>query len=147
MKVILLQDVAKIGRRSQVVDVPDGYALNKLIPKKQAEPATPANLKRIEAIVNKHAAVAADTVSAFKAVCAALKDKKIPVAADANAEGKLFQGLKPQIIAEAIKQETGQAVSESWIHTATPIKTLGEHTVLLSHGSDQGECVIAVTNK
>ena len=39
MKVILLQDVAKIGRRSEVVEVPDGYAQNKLIPKGMAQPA------------------------------------------------------------------------------------------------------------
>ena len=48
MKVILLRDVAKIGRRFEIVEVPDGYALNKLIPKKDAEAATPANVKRIQ---------------------------------------------------------------------------------------------------
>ena len=48
MKVILLR-WAKIGRRYTVVEVPDGYALNKLIPKKKmAEQASPANLKKIE---------------------------------------------------------------------------------------------------
>jgi peptidylprolyl isomerase len=48
MKVILLQDVAKIGKRFEVANVPDGYALNQLIPKRMAEPATPANMKKIE---------------------------------------------------------------------------------------------------
>jgi ribosomal protein L9 len=47
MKVILLRDVAKIGKRFAIVDVPDGYALNKLIPSKDAEPATTNNIKRI----------------------------------------------------------------------------------------------------
>ena len=48
MKVILLKDVAKIGRRFEIKEVPDGYALNKLIPKNMAQFATPENIKRIE---------------------------------------------------------------------------------------------------
>ena len=47
MKVILLQDVAKIGKRSDLVEVPDGYAMNQLIPKRMAETATAQNKKRI----------------------------------------------------------------------------------------------------
>ena len=58
MKVILLQDVAKIGKRFETVDVPDGYALNMLIPKRMAEPATPENLKRVDARRTKAAAAA-----------------------------------------------------------------------------------------
>ena len=40
MKVILLRDVAKLGRRFAVVEVPDGFALNQLIPKGMAEAAS-----------------------------------------------------------------------------------------------------------
>ena len=144
MKVILLQDVAKIGRRFQIVNVPDGYALNKLIPNKQAEPATAANIKRVEAMAKKHAAVAADEAEAFGTLCAALKDAKVSLKAAANAEGKLFQAVKPQAIAEAIRAHTGLTTAEAWVSIATPIKTVGEHTVLLSLGDKQGECVIEV---
>ncbi len=49
MQVILLQDVAKIGRRFDVVNVADGYGLNKLIPQGMAKPATPENIKKIKA--------------------------------------------------------------------------------------------------
>ncbi len=58
MKVILLQDVAKIGRRYSIVEVNDGYALNQLMPKKLAEPATPANVARVEKMRSSTAASA-----------------------------------------------------------------------------------------
>ena len=48
MRIILLQDVKKVGQRGSVVTVADGYAQNVLLPKKLATPATPENLKRIE---------------------------------------------------------------------------------------------------
>src|SRR5207244_6744894 len=50
MKVILLDDVAKVGRRGEVRDVSDGYARNFLIPKKLALTATPGTLKNLEHI-------------------------------------------------------------------------------------------------
>ena len=50
MKVILLDDVTKVGRRGEVRDVSDGYARNFLIPKKLALSATAGNLKNLEHI-------------------------------------------------------------------------------------------------
>ena len=48
MKVILLRDVARLGRKGTVADVPTGYAMNQLIPSKSAAPATPENLKKAD---------------------------------------------------------------------------------------------------
>jgi large subunit ribosomal protein L9 len=50
MKIILLDDVAKVGRRGEVRDVSDGFARNFLIPKKLALTATPGNLKNLSQI-------------------------------------------------------------------------------------------------
>lgn len=147
MKVILLQDVAKIGRRFEIKDVPDGYALNKLIPQRQAEPATPANVKRIEARSKKHAETAADTASAFDLACETLKDKKVEVKVDTNADGKLFESLKTQTIVAAVSDQAGVSLDDKWVHVATPIKEVGEHTVLLSLHEAQGEFTINVVSK
>jgi len=147
MKVILLQDVAKIGRRFQVVSVPDGYAMNKLIPKRLAEPASPENIKRIEARAQVQAASEAGTLSAFADACAALKEKTIMVSVDANAEGKMFQALKAQIIVEAVKAEVGVDINSAWVQMPVAIKTTGEHVVLLTHGDAQGEFTINVASK
>lgn len=147
MKVILTQDVAKIGRRFDVVEVPDGYALNKLIPQRLAEPATPANVKRVAARKQKSAETAAHTDEEFGAAIKALKEHVVTIAAEANAEGKLFQALKPEVIAAAASNDASVLVAASWLHTPTPIKTIGEHTVLMSVGEKQGEFIINVTAK
>lgn len=147
MKVILTQDVAKIGRRFEVVEVSDGYALNKLIPQHLAEPATPANLKRVEARSKKQAETVAHVAEEFHAAVAALKETVVEVEAEANAEGKLFQAVKPEMIAEAASEKAGVTVEAGWVHTPTPVKTTGEHTVLLSAGEDQGEFTITIVSK
>lgn len=145
MKVILLQDVAKIGRRFEVVEVPDGYALNKLIPARQAQPATSENLKRVKAYSDKHAEAEADMASAFATAVAALKEKSVTVTVEANEEGKMFEALKPTKVADAVKADVGVELHESWFNIPTPIKTTGEHTILLSLGEAQGEFTVNVT--
>lgn len=147
MKVILLQDVAKIGRRFEVVSVPDGYAQNKLIPQRLAEPATPANLKRVAARNQKQAADTAETTAAFTAAATALKGKIVSITAEANDDGTLFQALKPAAVTAAIQRSLSLAVPEAWVHIAPPIKSVGEHTVLLSHGELQAECQVEVIKK
>jgi len=147
MKVILLQDVAKIGRRFQVVSVPDGYAMNKLIPKRLAEPASPENIKRIEARSKVQAASEAGTLSAFADACTALKEKTVAVSVEANAEGKMFQALKAQVVVEAVLAEVGVTIDSAWVQMPTAIKTTGEHVLLLAHGDAQGEFTINVVSK
>lgn len=147
MKVVLLQDVAKIGRRFEVVNVPDGHALNKLIPQKQAQPATKANVKRVEALKQKQAAESAGEAEAFAAAIAALSGQTVTVEADTNPEGKLFEALKLPAIVTAANDQFGTAVQESWVHVANPIKQTGEHTVLLSRGEEQGEFSVNVVSK
>jgi len=147
MKIILLQDVAKIGRRYEVATVPDGYALNKLIPQRQAEAATPANLKRVEAMAAKNAASVADTVDSFKAASAALKGKVLDVAVEINPEGNMFEALKAETIISTVKTAENVELLESWINIHTPIKSAGEHTILMSLGEEQGEFSINVVSK
>ena len=67
MKVILLQDVAKLGHRFEIVDVPHGHALNKLIPQGLAQEATKQNVQRVKARAERAAADRAATGEAFAA--------------------------------------------------------------------------------
>ena len=134
MKVILSQDVAKLGRRYDVVDVPKGRAMNMLIPRGLASAATPANLKRITA---QHEKVAADRVAdetAFAAAVEKLDGEAITVMVEANDKGHLFEALKEGWIAEALSQK-GIEVAASQVIIAEPIKALGDHEVSLSNGA------------
>ncbi len=146
MKVILLQDVAKIGKRFSVVDVPDGYAINQLVPKKLAEPATPANLKRT---LRHHATVAATKEAKdtqFDRAVAALKEKEIAVSADANEQGHLFQAIhETDIVAAAVK--AGIDIDIHMVKIDTPIKSLGAHEILLLSGAKSHPCIVTVVKK
>ena len=146
MKVILLQDVAKIGKRFSVTEVPDGYALNQLIPKKMAEPATPANLKRIE----RHHATVSATVEAgaarFDAAVAALADVTISVSAEANEQEHLFKAVHEADIVVAAKAQ-GVDIEASMLKIATPIKSLGTHSVELVSGAKSHVFIVEVIKK
>lgn len=144
MKIILLQDVAKIGRRFDVVEVPDGYALNQLIPKHMAEPATPANLKRVEKMNKDKAADASQSTEEFQAAVAELKDKKLEIKTEINDQDHLFKAISVEEVVAAAK-EAGVSLDASLVQFAEPIKEAGEHAVALKHGDVETSITILVT--
>ncbi|OGG86020.1 50S ribosomal protein L9 [Candidatus Kaiserbacteria bacterium RIFOXYB1_FULL_46_14] len=128
MKVILLRDVAKIGRKGAIVEVPDGYAQNQLIPKGQAKPATAENLKaalRIDANTQKAEALAE---ARFFALKSALDNKAIVITGLKNDNGHLFAAVKPEMIIEAAKA-AGHELLPFTIEIGSAIKATGEHSV------------------
>lgn len=133
MKVILLQDVARLGHRFEVKDVPDGHALNMLIPRKIAEPATRENLKRLEERNRKSAADQAHTEEQLHETLAKLRDKALVLRAPANEQGHLFKGVKASDIAAHIAKEVGP-MSEANISLKTPLKETGAYTIEVKVG-------------
>ncbi len=146
MKVILLKDVAKIGKRFSVTDVPDGYALNQLIPKKMAEPATPANLKRLQRYQAEASASKEADLAHFEAIKKALADVKISVLVQANEQGHLFKAVHESDVVLAAK-DAGVEVTSSMISVPAPIKELGQHQVELHCGDHKHQFVIEVVAK
>lgn len=146
MKVILLQDVAKIGRRFTVVNVPDGYALNQLIPKRMAEPATPANLKKIEKRQADTAASKEADGARFDAAAAALAEQELQIVVDANEQEHLFQAVhEADVVAAAAA--AGVDVEAAMIKIPTQIKSLGAHQIDLVAGDKKKTITIQVVKK
>ncbi len=146
MKVILVRDVAKIGRRNQIVEVPDGYAQNQLIPKKWALPATPQNLKRIEAL---HAGVAASRDAKeehFLASVEKLKVAALAITAEANEQGYLFKAIHEKDIVEAAKA-AGITLEVGVIKIPNTIKSVGSHAIDLVHGTHTVPYTITIVKK
>ncbi len=143
MKVILLQDVAKIGRRSAVVEVPDGYAMNQLIPKKMAQPATAQNMKRIEKMQAETDANKEADKARFDAAKAGMEAKTVQVSAETNEQGHLFKAVSENDIADAA-QAAGIDVEATMLVVGSPIKEVGEHTVQLVRGDSKAEVTIEV---
>jgi large subunit ribosomal protein L9 len=128
MKVILLDDVSKVGRRGEVRDVSDGYARNFLIPKKLALSATAGNLKNLDHIKRQQDAkadrVKADAESLRTKIEALVYEER----RQASEEGKLFGSVTSQDIADFLGTR-GVPMDRRRITLDEPIKALGEHSV------------------
>jgi len=147
MKVILLQDVAKIGRRFDVVEVPSGYGMNKLIPQGMAKPATQENLKAIQAQSAKAQEDRIHADESFAEILITLKDVTLEIPVEANEEGRLFQALKAETIVTAIKNTTSKEVTDAQVVMQTPIKEVGEHTIEIASGDTSSSVTIRVVSK
>lgn len=135
MKVILLRDVAKIGRRNQVVEVPDGFALNKLIPQGDAKAATAGNIKSIAIQQKKNLEDKEGLVANLKEIAERLTKDPLTITAVANEQGHLFKAVSTEDISEAAKT-SGVELSKEHLVIESPIKAVGEAAVTLQ---SQGE--------
>ncbi len=147
MKVILIRDVARLGRRSEVKNVPDGHALNFLIPRKLAVIATPEAMKRLSEETQKHTAEHDRLVSEFSHMCAKLKDATVKYSADASEQGHLFKGINARDIAAHLTANEHVTIDENCILLSHPIKSLGTHHVELSFAGVKGACTLEVVKK
>lgn len=145
MKVVLLKDVRSVGQRHEVKDVADGYAINYLFKNKLAEPATQEKIKSIEA--QKEAAAEAmrkeDEILDKKIF--SLKGKTISLSAKATEKGGLFKAIAQKDILKAILGEYSLQIPEESIVLASPIKTTGEHKVVLQSKNHKADMTVAIT--
>jgi large subunit ribosomal protein L9 len=128
MKVILLDDVAKLGRRGEVRDVSDGYARNFLIPKKLALSATAGNLTNLDHIKKQQDDKAGRIKDDAEALRARIEGLAYEERRQASEEGKLFGSVTSQDIADFLGKN-GVKLERRRISLDEPIKTLGETSV------------------
>jgi large subunit ribosomal protein L9 len=146
MKVILIKDVARLGRRNEVKEVPSGHALNFLIPRKLAIIATPESMKRLNEQVSKIEEGKQNLKQSFEDAVAKLHDRTVVYHTEANEQGHLFKGIGADTIAEHLQSE-GFAITKSNIVLEHPIKSLGIHAVGLEYGEVKGVCNLEVVKK
>lgn len=129
MKVILLEDVKKLGNKGEVVDVAQGYARNFLFPRGLAEDATAANLKRREAEIKLAEAKDQHEADDAKQLAERLKSETVTIGAKTGEKGRLFGSITSQDIADAVKQQVQVDIDRRKIDLPESIKTLGKHVV------------------
>ena len=128
MKVILLDDVVKLGRRGEVRDVSDGYARNFLIPRKLALTATAGNLRNLQHIKTQQEAKADRVRGAADEVRQRIEALVFEERRQASEEGKLFGSVTTQDVVDFLEQH-GVAVERRRVLLDEPIKALGEAQV------------------
>lgn len=144
MKVILLRDVARLGKRSSIIEVPDGFALNKLIPQGMAQPATPENVKRVQAKAKEAALHSERDATNLKAIADGLRQNPLFIPVEANAQDHLFKTIRPSDISAALKGR-GILLEETHIITPEPIKSLGTHTIHIVGGAVKESVPITIS--
>lgn len=128
MKVIILEDIARLGKTGDVVTVKEGYARNFLIPNGKAKEATPGNMKMLDALKKKAAAEHAKVVSGAQAIADRISAMSLTIEAQAGEEEKLFGSVSNDDISAALAQE-GVSVDKKDIIIDEPIKKLGSYQV------------------
>ena len=131
MRVVLLQDVPRLGSVGEVRDVASGYARNFLLPKGLAEVATPAVMKRVEEIRKaedkRQALLEADMMS----LAQTLEGVEVTLKAKVGAQERLYGAITSGDIAEELGRVTGQDIDKRKIELEEPIRQLGEYEVLV----------------
>lgn len=144
MRVILLTDVAKVGKRHEVKEVNDGYAKNFLIARKLAEPATPSAMARLEGsrkAQEKERETQRDNI--LKAV-GVFRETPLSIEAKATPEGHLFAGITREKIAELATKNAGTTFSPDMLLLEKPIKGVGVHEIPLQVGGAKATLLVDV---
>lgn len=126
MQVILVQDVANLGYKNDIVKVKDGYGRNYLIPNKLAIIANESNVKQLNENLKQQAKKLAQQLADAQALAEKLAATVINVAVKANEDGKIFGTVTTAQIAEALSAQ-GFEIDRKVI-TIDPVKELGAAT-------------------
>lgn len=129
MKVVLLKDVPGVGRKNDVKNVSDGYALNLLIPKKLAVAGTLAGIAQAARLRSEQETerriqedLRAKNLSSLDGVTIEMTEK-------ASEKGHLFAGIHKGAIVDALKKQKGIDLMPDVIDLPHPIKEAGTHTI------------------
>src|SRR3989344_8613984 len=144
MKIILLKDIRGVGLHGDIKNVADGYAINGLFPKKLAEAATPEKITEVEAKKAAHEAEAAKEQELLDNKVAALRGKKVTISGRATEKGGLFKAVHERDVAGAILGEHALAIPGESIFFPEPLKTVGEHVIMLKSKSNKAEFGVVV---
>jgi large subunit ribosomal protein L9 len=126
MKVILKEDIIKVGFRNEVVKVKNGYGRNYLIPQKKAVLATESALKVLAENVKQQAKKEEQIVAGAKEVASKLQDTTLSIGTKAGSNGKIFGSVTTIQIAKALK-DAGHDIERKRISIKSDIKELGKY--------------------
>jgi large subunit ribosomal protein L9 len=129
MKVIFLKDVPRVGKRYDIKEVPDGYAMNFLFPRQLAQTATlkavaGLELRKKEVVIEREV-----QESLLLKNLEEIKGKVVIVKGKANEKGSLFSAIHKKEIIEELKKQQRADISEECIILEKPIKEIGEFEI------------------
>ena len=145
MKVILLENVKRIGSIGEVIDVRRGFARNFLIANKKALYASKENIKEVEKIKLDLAKKDDDKKAKAQKISDQIHNKEYLIKKLSTENNELYGSVKPTEISKLIQEKNKIDVKPSMIQPVQEIKALGKHKVKISlHSSVDAEITIEV---
>ena len=136
MKVILLENVRKVGSIGEIIDVKRGFARNYLIAQKKALFASKENIKEVEKIKSELGKKDQDKKNQAKEIDEKVKNKEFIISKLSTENKELYGSVKPTEISKIIMEMDKIEVDPSMIQPAKEIKSLGTFDVILNLHSD-----------
>ena len=147
MKVILLENLRKVGSIGEIIDVKRGYARNFLISQKKALFASKENIKEVEKIKNELSKKDQEKKKNAKAIKEKVQNKEFIVTKLATENKELYGSVKPTEISKLIQEEDKIEIKPSMIQPVEEIKSLGKFKVKISlHSEVDAEITISVSS-
>lgn len=128
MKVILLTDVKKQGKKDQIIDVSDGYATNFLINKGLAVPYNDTNKKKLERDLNNRALAEENLIKECEALKKKLENVVVKFKVKTGKDGRMFGTISSKQIADELKK-MGYDIDKKKITCDHSLDSLGTHIV------------------
>lgn len=136
MKVILLEDVRKVGKKGDLLEVSDGFARNVLFRKKQAVEATKKSINDIELKQQNEEKRKKEELADAKQLAKEIGDMEITVSMKIGKGGKVFGSISSKEIANETKKQLNLDLDKKKIVLKEAIKSLGVHIVELKLHAD-----------
>ena len=148
MKVILLENIRKIGSIGEIIDVKRGFARNFLISKKKALFASKANIKEVEVIKQELNKKDQEKKNKAKLVQEKIKNKFFEIKKLSTENKELYGSVKPTEISKLIKENLQIEINPSLIQPVKEIKSLGDFKVIVNlHSEIQEQITVKVISQ
>ena len=129
MKVILLEDVKKLGKKDEIIEVSSGYARNFLIPNKKAIVADNVNLNKLEGKKSKESHLKELSLEHAKKIKEIIEKEALVIYAKKGKDDRLFGTITSSEIAKELKKKYDVDIDRKKIIVENAIKVVGEYVV------------------
>ena len=131
MKVILLEDVKKLGTKDEIIEVSSGYARNFLIPNKKAIVADNVNLNKLEGKKSKESHIKELSLEHAKEIKKIIEKETLVIKAKKGKDDRLFGTITNSEISKELKKKYDIDIERKKIIVENPIKIVGEYIITI----------------
>lgn len=146
MKIILLQDDKKLGKKGDIIEASEGYARNYILPKKIGVEASAKNMNDLKLQKANEAKIAQQQLDAAKELAAVLETKQVVVKMKAGEGGRTFGSVSSKEIVAEFKAQHGIELDKKKVILQDALKSFGNYEVAVKlHPQVTGKFTVKVT--